>query len=374
MRQLSRIAFVMVGFGVVALGMPFAVAADRRGDELRVSGRVWVTERTPGASTVAAFDAATGELLGITPVGSAPIGVTEPKGTGKAYSADEVANQVSVIDAETVQVISTIAMGPRPHHLMASADGRLIYVAEYGRRTVGVIDTRTDTRVREVVASAKTSSRTHAVWITPDGRTLYATNEDSATAANGTISKIDLHTGAIVWELVIGNRPSEILVTPDGRTAYVSVRNEDKIKIVDLRGASPTVTGEVAIGGRPDTLQLTQDRKMLVVGLRSTPQVAFLDTRSLEVSHVTAAGYGISGHQWLSDNDRYTFIAMEGATAAQPGALMVIDNRSLEIVATHPYPTGRSSPHGVYFAPVAKDDDGDDTDDDDDDDDGSEDD
>ncbi len=38
-------------------------------------GTVWVTERTPGSSSVAAFDAATGDVLGWTRVGSTPIGI-----------------------------------------------------------------------------------------------------------------------------------------------------------------------------------------------------------------------------------------------------------------------------------------------------------
>lgn len=142
-------------------------------------GTIWVTERTPSNSTVAAIDAATGESRGITPVGRNPIGITAPRGTHKAYSSDESADQLSVIDAATVTVIRTVAMGAgsRPHHLMASANGRYIYVAEFGSNRIGVVDTKLDEKVADFVASSNPSARTHAVWIDENGKDLYATNE-----------------------------------------------------------------------------------------------------------------------------------------------------------------------------------------------------
>ena len=112
-------------------------------------GTIWVTERTPGNSTVAAIDAATGESRGITRVGNMPIGITAPRGTHKVYSSDETADQLSVIDKESIQVIATVPMGAgsRPHHLMASRNGLYIYVAEFGSNKIGVVDTRLDANV-----------------------------------------------------------------------------------------------------------------------------------------------------------------------------------------------------------------------------------
>lgn len=69
-----------------------------------------MTERTPGLSTVTAFDAATGQVLGQTPVGSIPIGITQPHGTDKVYSSDEGADQLSVIAKDTIAVLTTIPM------------------------------------------------------------------------------------------------------------------------------------------------------------------------------------------------------------------------------------------------------------------------
>jgi len=315
-------------------------------------GTIWVTERTVGNSTVAALDSATGELRGITPVGDAPIGITAPRGTGKVYSSDEGADQLSVIDKETVQVIATIPMGAgsRPHHLMASRNGRYIYVGEFGSNKIGVVDSRLDENVADFTASYNPDARTHAVWISRNGKDLYATNEGSPSAGPGTFSKLDARTGALIWEHPVGNRPSEVLVF-DG-IAYVSVRNDNVIRSYDVTGRRPVFLKETDANFMPDTLSITNDGDTLIVGLRGSPaRMAFIDTETMTTRYLSLPG-ALTGHQWLSRNGRFTFIALES-----PGSIGVVDNRRLSLVTTYPYPNGQPRPHGVFYEPPGRRDD-----------------
>ena len=311
-------------------------------------GTVWVTERTPGSSSVAAFDAATGRALGWTPVGSTPIGVVVPHGTNHAYTSDEAADQLSVISRDDLSVVATIPMGAasKPHHLAASPNGKWIYVGEYNHNVIGVVDTDRNENVADFAASRNPLAKTHAVWITRDGKDLYATNEGTTQSAQGTLSKLDARSGRLLWEIPIGVRPSEVLVTNDGKLAYVSIRNEDAVKLVDVSGEEPVVGPTVPIGTQPDTLQLSNDGDTLVVGLRSAPQLAFLDTETLEVRKVTIAGHGISGHEWLSANGKLTYIALES-----PGSLAIVDTETGEVLRDTPYPNGLLRPHGVFYEP-----------------------
>jgi DNA-binding beta-propeller fold protein YncE len=344
MRTLALLAMLLLVPVAVATA---AVASG--GDPIPgAGGTVWVTERTPGSSSVAAFDAATGALLGWTPVGSAPIGVVVPHGSAYAYSSDEAADQLSVISRDEIRVVATIPMGTgsRPHHLMASPNGRLIYVAEYNHNVVGVVDTARNANVEDIVASRDALAKTHAVWITGDGKALYATNEGATQSSGGTLSKLDARTGELLWEIPIGVRPSEVLVTKDGRTAYVSVRNENAVRVVDVGGDEPALGPLVAIGTQPDTLQLSEDGGTLAVGLRGTPQLAFMDTATLAVRKVTVAGHGISGHEWLSANGKFAFVALES-----PGSVATVDTETGEVLRDTPYPTGLLRPHGVFYEP-----------------------
>jgi DNA-binding beta-propeller fold protein YncE len=338
---LSLVLFVPVVFAAAAVSAKEKPIRDAH-------GTVWVTERTPGSSSVAVFDAATGDVLGWTPVGSTPIGVVIPIHSRHAYSSDEAADQLSVISRDEIKVVATIPMGvgSRPHHMMASRNGKLIYVAEYNHNMVGVVDTKKNENVADLVASRNSLAKTHAVWITRDGRDLYATNEGATQSSMGTLSKLNTGTGTIEWEIEIGIRPSEVLVTKDGGTAYVSVRNENVVKVLDLSGDLPVVEAVVPIGEMPDTLQLTKDGETLVVGLRGVPQLAFMDTETLAVRPVKIDAHGISGHEWLSTNGKLTFIALES-----PGSLAAVDTETGDVLYDARYPTGLTRPHGVFYEP-----------------------
>jgi DNA-binding beta-propeller fold protein YncE len=340
----------------VVLASALAVVASSPGSKPvapGVSGTVWAVERfDAGVNTLAGFDAKTGEVLGVVPIGRRPIGVTAPHGTGKVYTADERSNQLSVLDKASFEIVKTIPTGAAtfPHHLMASPNGKLLYFGRYNTNTVGVVDTASDEMIATWPASANPLAKTHAVWITNNGKDLYAANEGTTQATQGTVSKLDAETGRLIWELPIGARPSEVLVTPNRKTAYVSVRNDNKLRVLDISGDDAHVVGETFIGVQPDTLQVTNDGKTLVVGLRSIPQLALMDTDTLDVRFVTFADYGISGHEWLSANGRYTFIALESMDVAKPGAIAVVHNDTGEILDIWPYPGG-PWPHGVFYEP-----------------------
>jgi len=347
MRKLALLALLICA--VAAIGSVAGATGARK--QIPVSGTVWAVERFDGGpNTLAAFDASTGDVLGVWPVGRRPIGVTAPHGTGKVYTADERSNQLTVVSKKDLSIVTHIPIGPFPHHMMASPNGKFIYIGEYGTNKVGVVDTTLDERVAEYTASVNPGAKTHAVWITNDGKDLYATNEGSVQTDTGTLSKLDAVTGARLWEVPTGRRPSEVLVTPNGKTAYVSIRNDNAVKVYDVSGETPVLTGETFIGVQPDTLQMTNDGKTLVVGLRSQPQMALMDTSTLDVRWVTFADYGISGHEWLSANGKYTFIALESKTVGSPGAIAVVDNASAETLAIWQYPGG-PWPHGVFYEP-----------------------
>jgi DNA-binding beta-propeller fold protein YncE len=346
MRRLALMSVLVAS--TLALAAVGAVAGKGSGQErLHTKGTVWAVERFDGnQNTLAAFDAGTGKVLGVVPIGRRPIGVIAPRHTGKVYTADERSDQLSVLSKADFKIVNTISTGTAsfPHHMTASPNGKLLYFGRYNTNTVGVVDTASDEMVATWAASANPLAKTHAVWITRTGRDLYATNE----VANS-VSKLDARTGELLWEFPIGNRPSEVLVTPDGETAYVTVRNDNRVKVLDVSREIPALVSDTFIGVQPDTMQLTKNGRTLVVGLRSIPsQMALMDTRSLRVRVVGFAGFGISGHQWLSGNDRYTFIALESIDLTKPGAIGVVENRSGEIVETWQYPGG-PWPHGVFY-------------------------
>src|SRR5215217_2933308 len=94
---MRTLALLPTMLGTLALASGVAGAAHQNVQ----SGTVFVTERTPGTSSVSAFDAASGEPLWTSPTATTPIGVTKPHGTGKVYTSDEGGNRMSVFGLRT---------------------------------------------------------------------------------------------------------------------------------------------------------------------------------------------------------------------------------------------------------------------------------
>jgi len=299
-------------------------------------GILWVTNRS--TNNITALRAGTGEVIASVAVGSTPIGITAPQGTRKVYVSDEGSNQVSVISKDTMAVVATIPTGPLPHHIAASPDGSYVYVAEYGANKVSAIDTTTDTLVAEFTTGAP-ETRTHAVWVSSDGSTVFATNQ-----VTNEIVALDALDGTVRWTVGVGRTPSEILVRPEGDIAFVSIRDEDKVQVVDLRAR--TILEEFAVGAMPDTLMLTPDGSLLLIGLRGTPaQLAVVELSGADaVSWVDFEGT-TTGHNVLSPDGGYSFVAIEGDFPA----VAVVDNLERTVTAT--YYLGAGRPHGVYYDP-----------------------
>ena len=298
-------------------------------------GTVWVTDKNP-AGTVAAFDARSGELRGIVAVGSIPIGIVAPRGTDEVYVSNEGSNTMSVIDRRSLQVVSDDPDASKPHHLIASRDGRFVYVGEFGQNSIGVIDTRTGD-VRHYVTGAM-GALTHAVFVSRDGRTLYATNAGTANE----IVALDARTGRRV---VAAYRQQPERDPRDRRRAHgVRLRSQRERR----QGRRPADEDDRA--GRPDrsapdTLQLTNDGRTLVVALRGTPaQISLMDTCTLAVTPVMLNGRR-PATTGCRGNGRLSYVALVGPPTS---GVEVVDNETGQPAATWAYP-GALSPHGVYY-------------------------
>src|SRR5688572_11586745 len=324
----NKKALVVSIFAALAALVFFTSVASAQTSLKGVSGTVWVTNRT--FNNVVAFDAGTGEVLVTIAVGLNPIGIISPQGTGKVYVANEDDATVSVISKDSLSVVKTLtlAAGSRPHHINDSPDGRFVYVAEFGANRVAAIDTETDTVAAELITNPSVTARTHAVWVSHNNQTLYVAN-----SGLNEIAAIDIASNTILWSLPVGSNPSEVLVTHDEKTAYVSVRNENKVKVVDLE--TRAIVDEINVGPMPDTLRLAPDGRQLIVTLRGMPaQISLVNVFKELSARIVAISPGtITGHHWLSQNGRYSFVAVEN-----PGSLAVVDNRTGQVVTTYLYP------------------------------------
>jgi YVTN family beta-propeller protein len=345
----SRLAIVGLAAAFVMGLVLLASITSRASAAPTGQGTLWLTNRN-AAGDVTAYDAATGELLGLVAVGQVPIGIVVDPRTQRVYVTNEGAgsNSVSVIDPRTMSVTATIPTGTRPHHMQISSNGRCLYFGAFGTNKVGVINTDTnDYWEYATTAPGNTTARTHSVRPSRDGKYLYAANSDVAnTATNGSVVKLDAATGSILWTLPIGNQPSEVTLSPNGKLGYVSVRGENAVKVVDLE--VPAVIATVSVGTQPDTVLLTPDGKLLTVALRGSPaQMTIVDTSTLAATIVTLTG-SLAGHHDVSMDGRFSYVAVEGG-AGQPPGIAVVDNLAAAQVGFILHPLTGAKPHGLWL-------------------------
>ena len=328
----------------------------------RSDDSVWVVNRDKGTVTV--FDADTGEVLTSAPV---LVGLDEKSGTHdlvvskrlrKAFIVNETEKTVSVRSASTLELIDTIPINDtRPHHIKLSPDGKTAYVGLFATNRIAVIDGRTH-HVDYYTTSQGSQiplPLAHAPRPSPDGRFIFVPHE-----VGNLVTKLSARTGAFLAGVSPGTpgvgAPSEVLPTRDGELLYVSMRDEGKIKTIDVD--SFTVTGEVSVGvgSQPESLILTPDERILIVSLRGTPggppaRLAFVNTRHMRlITTIEIAGPGTFGDLAVGSPDgRYVYATFD-ATATGQGGVVKLDlwRRTLE---TWLYPTlGR--PHGLYYSTV----------------------
>jgi YVTN family beta-propeller protein len=147
-----------------------------------------------------------------------------------AWVANYGSAAVSPVNLATREPGPATPAGPGPQAIVATPDGKTIYVADGLGDTVTPINARTGKAGRPI----RVGTAPWALAMTPDGRTLYVANSGS-----GTVTPIATATNSPGRPIPAGRDPRAIATAPDGRTAYV------------LNWLSGTVTPIATAAGQP---------------------------------------------------------------------------------------------------------------------------
>jgi len=189
------------------------------------------------------------KLAGTVPVGVSPYGVvlsndgktayvsnfggrrpTAGEKTAKSSNTDTLVDQhgasatgtVSVIDLSQMKETAQIAVGLHPAGMVATADGRRVYVANSNSDTVSIIDT-VSAKVTETInvrpdEKLPFGSASNALALTPDGKTLLVANGGNNAVA--VVSLGEGTAGTVAGFIPTGWYPGA--VATDGKHVYVA--------------------------------------------------------------------------------------------------------------------------------------------------------
>lgn len=198
-------------------------------------------------------------------------------------------NTLAIIDPENFKVIGRVPTGEGPHEIIASADGRLAFVANYGTQQIlgsslSVIDLAAKKEIRRVDLGAL--RRPHG--IVEAGGKIYFTCE-----VNRLIARYDPASDKLDWLMGTGQNATHMLVvSSDQQKIYTANIASDSVTAFDFAAPPPAQSKitHIAVGKQPEGIDLSPDGRELWVGHNGDGRISIIDTATNKVRETIQAG------------------------------------------------------------------------------------
>jgi YVTN family beta-propeller protein len=219
--------------------------------------------------------------------------------TGKLCVCNEANHEVWTVNPDTLKLETVVAVGLHPHSCAFGADRRHLYVSNWGSRSVSVVDTEKNRRVRDLPVGL----RPNDLALAPDGRLFVACSGDNTVhviqtrrleaQGPGASSERRLPEGtreiistSLYPQSPEGSTPDGVAVSPDGKTLFVANADNNNVMVADIsnalsegaqrnRESLSVVNGFIPVGWYPTAVCVSPDNQLLLVangkGLASQP-------------------------------------------------------------------------------------------------------
>ncbi|PPR46753.1 MAG: hypothetical protein CFH19_01043 [Alphaproteobacteria bacterium MarineAlpha5_Bin9] len=197
------------------------------------------------------------------------------KNTGLIFVSNEKTDDLTVIDPDTLEIVTSIPTSERPRDMHFNEDRSLIYVACGDDDVIDIVDISTFT----VIGSLDTGPSPEAFQFSPDYKYIYVSNEEDST-----LGVLNVEENAIMDAIPTGAEPEGVLTSKDGSIVYVTSEVADMVHVVDSEGLF--VSENIFVGTRPRRLATTADEKELWVSAELSGEMYIIDTASYEVTDI----------------------------------------------------------------------------------------
>jgi len=174
----------------------------------------------------------------------------------KLPAPDKSADGIGVFDTAQMKIVKVLHGVSNPEQLAISPDGSMVYSPDEDAAVVHFIGTDGSDH-----GAVKVAPEPEGVAISPDGKQLYVTSE-----GGGTVTIIDTASQKVVKSFSAGDRPRSVTFSPDGKRAYVSSELGGQLIAIDT--ATQSMTAKTPITGdapKPMGLAVATDGKAVFV-------------------------------------------------------------------------------------------------------------
>jgi YVTN family beta-propeller protein len=218
------------------------------------ASRVYVANQVAG--TISVVDASTNAVISTISVGSVPTNAR----MNLALSPDGArlyvlrAASLLVIGLKTLDTVATIPLGSSPNTsgIALNPDGSRLYVSDFGFSRLTVVDTVAN----RALATIPLADRPHGLDVTPDGGLVYV-----ASGSANAVFVVSTATNAVVATIGISSPrspyPNSARSAPDGRRVYAANLLNDTISVIDRQ--TNTVVSTIAGVLNPRMIDFSAD-------------------------------------------------------------------------------------------------------------------
>lgn len=271
-------------------------------------------------------------------VSGTPVSAQENPIAGTIWVANEYGSSISVIEAATNEVITTLTGVAGPHNIQAAPDGSSVWVVSQNALVAKI-----DAQSYSLLGTAPTGDHPAHVILTPDGATAYVTNggDDSVTA-------LDSETMAVIATIPVGASPHGARPSPDGRWIYVANAGGTTVSVIDT--ALNLQTAEIEVGERPVQVAFSPDGVFAYVSLNGLNALGKVDVESHTLIDTVEVGVGPI-QVFVTPGDEYVLVANQGTESSPSTTVSIVDTETFAVVNT--LETGAGA-HGVVVDPSGK--------------------
>jgi len=296
---------------------------------------------------------------------------------------------LAIVDPVTLEVNARLPVGPDPHEVIASSDGKTAYVSIYGLgryHALSVIDLVSQKALPDIDTGALSGphglafvggkvwftaegskaaarydpasgkidwimgtgqNRTHMIYVTPDEEQIYTTNVSSGTVSilervelppmapppgvkmpAGTVLPPGAGERRMDWNQIVipvGKGAEGFDVSPDGRELWTANAGDGTLSIIDLTTRKVAATIDAKVIGA-NRLKFTPDGKLVLISTLFDGDLVIYDAASRKEFKRVKIGHGAAGILVEPDGAR-AFVA-----CTPDNYVAVVDLKSFEVI------------------------------------------
>lgn len=201
---------------------------------------------------------------------------------------NKIENTLAIIDPLSLKVLGRVPTGVGPHEVIASTDGRIAYVANYGtQQTLGNSLSIIDIPARKEIKRVELGPLFRPHGIAESGGKIYFTTE-----VNRAIARYDPSTARVDWVMGTGQTATHMLaITPDGKRAFTANIGSDTVTAIELNAPpGPKMIAHLPVGKQPEAIDISPDGRELWVGQNGDGQISIIDTATHKLKETFKVG------------------------------------------------------------------------------------